>query len=216
MSRSRSLTLSPTLARSAPLAATDDGFGGAADLSALDDEDESRADGPTGMAVEPMAVAVGPVGVQGVGAEAGGGEGADARAPSGKRSRAGASVGAAKAGAAACGGAHGGGSRLGGGGGGGGGAGLASTDPLLASLLGRHATPPVAAPKGGRASGHEKASFTHYSLDGAEGGEAANRDALAAALQRTAQVTLTLTQTLAVTQTLALTLALTLNPKPEP
>ena len=117
----------------------------------------------------------------------------DARAqpPSGKRSRAGASVGTAKAGAVACGGAHGGGNRRSGGGGGG--AGLTSTDPLLASLLGRHATPPVAAPKGGRASGHEKAGFTHYSLDGAEGGEAANRDALAAALQRTAQVTLTLT-----------------------
>ena len=104
-------------------------------------------------------------------------EAADASAPpSGKRSRAAPAV-AAKGGAAARG--------VGGGGGGGGGAGLASNDPLLASLLGRTATPPATKPK---ATGSKaKAGFTHYSLDDAEGGEAANRDALAAVLQRTAR-----------------------------
>ena len=108
-------------------------------------------------------------------------EAADASAPpSGKRSRA--APAAAAKGEAAARGVGGGGA---GGGGGGGGAGLASNDPLLASLLGRTATPPATKPK---ASGSKaKAGFTHYSLDDAEGGEAANRDALAAVLQRTAR-----------------------------
>ena len=108
-------------------------------------------------------------------------EAADASAPpSGKRSRAAPAVTAT--GAAAARGVGGGGA---GGGGGGGGAGLASNDPLLASLLGRTATPPATKPK---ATGSKaKAGFTHYSLDDAEGGEAANRDALAAVLQRTAR-----------------------------
>ena len=108
-------------------------------------------------------------------------EAADASAPpSGKRSRA--APAAAAKGEAAARGVGGGGA---GGGGGGGGAGLASNDPLLASLLGRTATPPATKPK---ATGSKaKAGFTHYSLDDAEGGEAANRDALAAVLQRTAR-----------------------------